>query len=69
MFMPINTSTRISFALVILIIMIIGGIINAFGLFTEKRQNLLNLIFGDIVVDVHYIDEGESREINHGRAY
>ena len=69
MFMPINTSTRISFALVILIIMIIGGIINAFGLFTEKRQNLLNLIFGDIVVDVHYIDEGENREINHGRAY
>ena len=44
-------------------------LVNAYGLFTHKRQNLMNMIFGDLVVDVHYIDEGERDETNHGRSY
>ena len=59
MFIPASTDCNISLAIVILVVMVLGGIINAFGLFTHKRQNLLNLIFNDIVVDVHYLDEGE----------
>lgn len=69
MFMPVVPDSKLSFALVILIILAIAGINNAFGLFTHKRQNLLNLIFGDIVVDVHFVDEDERDETNHGRAY
>ena len=59
MFMPVSTDCNISLAIVILSIVIIGGIANAFSLFTYKRQNLFNLIFNDVVVDVHYLDEGE----------
>lgn len=69
MFMPITPDSRVSFALVILAIMAIFGIINAFGLFTHKRQNLMNMIFDDLVVDVHYLDEGEREETNPGRSY
>ncbi|MBR2381861.1 MAG: hypothetical protein IKA84_05165 [Clostridia bacterium] len=59
MFMPASPDCSISLAILILAVIIIGGIINAFGLFTNKRQNLINLIFNDVVVDTHYIDEGE----------
>ncbi|MBO5714860.1 MAG: hypothetical protein J6S23_00515 [Clostridia bacterium] len=59
MFMPVSTDCNVSLAMVILAVIIIGGIINAFSLFTFRRQNLINLIFNDVVVDVHYIDEGE----------
>lgn len=69
MFVPASPRHSISLALVILIVMIISGISSAFGLFTSKRQNLLNMIFGDIVVDVHYLDEGEQNEKNQGRSY
>ncbi len=69
MFTPISVDSSISLALVILVVTVIGGIINAFGLFTEKRQNLINLIFDDVVVDVHYLDEGERDEKNYGREY
>ena len=60
MFMPVSTDCSISLAMVILTVVIIAGIVNAFSLFTYKRQNLFNLIFNDVVVDVNYIDEGES---------
>ena len=59
MFTPVSTECNISLAMVILAVVILGGIVNAFALFTAKRQNLVNLIFNDVVVDVHYIDEGE----------
>lgn len=59
MFMPVSTECSISLAMMILTVTIIGGIVNAFSLFTYKRQNLFNLIFDDVVVDVNYIDEGE----------
>ncbi len=59
MFVPASTDFSISLAIVILAVIILGGIINAFSLFTNRRQNLINLIFNDIVVDVHYVDEGE----------
>lgn len=59
MFTPVNTECNISLAMVILAVVILGGIVNAFALFTVRRQNLFNLIFNDVVVDVHYIDEGE----------
>lgn len=69
MFMPVALDSGISFALVILIILAVGAIINAFGLFTYKRQTLINLIFNDVVVDVHYLDEGENEGTNQGREY
>lgn len=69
MFMPITPDSKLSLALAVVIIVIISGIVNAVGLFTYKRQNLINLIFGDMVVDVHYIDEGERDETNSGRSY
>lgn len=68
MFMPIDPDSRLSFAMVVLAIAIIGGINNAFGLFTPKKQNLINMIFGDVVVDVNCPDE-DTDEINHGREY
>jgi len=69
MFVPVNTQSSISLALVILAVMAIGGIVNVFSLFTYKRQSLLNLFFRDVVVDVHHVDEGERDETNHGRSY
>ena len=69
MFMPITVGSNISFALVIILILLGGGIVNSFGLFTYKRQNLINLIFNDVVVDVHYLDEGERDENSQGRSY
>ena len=69
MVMPISTASNMSFGLVIVIIMAIGGIVNAFGLFTYKKQNFLNLIFNDLVVDIHCIDEDEPDGRNHGRSY
>ena len=69
MFVPVSTQSNISLALVILAVMAVGGIVNVFCLFTYKRQTLLNLIFSDIVVDVHHADEGERDETNHGRSY
>jgi hypothetical protein len=68
MFMPVTTDGRLSFAMIILSIMLIYGISNAIGLFTQKKQSLLNIIFGEVVVDSHYPDE-ESEPINHGREY
>lgn len=67
MFVPVTTDSKISLSLVILVITVLGGMVNAVGLFTYRRQNLWNLIFGDIVVDVHYADEPD--ETNHGRSY
>lgn len=69
MFLPMKVDCNISLALVILAVTFISGIVNVFGLFTNKRQSLLNLIFNDMVVDVHYLDEGERDDINQGRSY
>ena len=69
MFTPIVSGSKLSFAWVIIILLAIGGVVNGFGLFTHKRQNLINMVFDDVVVDTHYIDEGERDETNHGRSY
>lgn len=69
MFLPVTVDSTISLGVVILVVAIAVGIINAVGLFTNKRQNLLNLIFNDVVVDVHYLDEGERDDNNQGRDY
>lgn len=69
MFVPVTFESKISFALVILIVVVIGLIISAFGLFTYRRQNLLNMIFDDLVVDVHNPCDDEHDEKNHGRSY
>ena len=68
MFMPITPDGRLSFAMVILLIMLVYGISNATGLFTQKKQNLLDLIFGEVIVDSHCPDDGDE-PINHGREY
>ena len=68
MFVPFSPESNISLGWVILLVGIAVGIINAVGLFTGKNQNLINLLFGDIVVDVHYLDEGE-RDAYIGRDY
>ena len=68
MFMPITPDGRLSFAMVILLIMLVYGISNAIGLFTQKKQNLPNMIFGEVIVDSHCPDEVEE-PINHGREY
>lgn len=69
MFLPVTVNSAISLGLVILIVTVIAGIVNAFGLFTSKRQTLINLLFDDVVVDVHYLDEGESDDNKQGRDY
>ena len=68
MFMPINPDSKLSIAIVVLALAIIGGINNAFGLFTPKKQSLINMIFGDVIVDVNCPDEDDG-EKNHGREY
>lgn len=69
MFVPINVGSSISFALIILLIMLVGAVINAVGLFTSKKQNLINLIFNDVVVDVHRLEEEGDGSTNQGREY
>lgn len=69
MFVPVNAQQKLSLAWVIIIVMIISGISSAFGLFTGKKQNLLNIIFRDVVVDTHNLEEEESDEKNQGRSY
>lgn len=69
MFVPVTPDSKISLALVILVITVLGGTANAVGLFTPRRQNLWNLIFRDLVVDARRADEGGRDETNHGRPY
>ncbi len=68
MLMPVTTDGRLSFAMVILLILAVYGINNAVGLFTEKKQSLLNIILGEIVTDSRIPDEGDGAT-NHGREY
>ena len=69
MFVPVTVESRISLALTVLVISVIGGIVNAFGLFTNKRQNLINLIFDDLVLDSSRPYEGEEESVRQGRDY
>ena len=69
MFMPVTVDGGISLGLLALIITLLWVIVNAFGLFTRKRQNLLNLIFNDLVVDPRYPDDDDDGCTNHGRSY
>lgn len=69
MFVPTTVDSKLSLGLVILIITAIVGTVNAFGLFTAKKQTLINLIFRDTVVDTHRIDEGEPVTELQGREY
>ena len=69
MFVPVTVESRISLAITVLVISVIGGIVNAFGLFTNKRQNLINLIFDDLVLDSSRPYEGEEESVRQGRDY
>lgn len=69
MFTPVNPSSSISLGWVVLVILFISGIVNAFCLFTNRKQNLLNLIFNDLVVDVNRPYEDEHISKNQGRSY
>ncbi len=69
MFVPVSVDSGVSFGLIILVISLIGIAVSAVGLFTNNRQNLLNLIFNDFVVDIHLQDDGEVGEVNQGRPY
>ncbi len=69
MLVPVNPDSTISLASIILWISVIFGVVYVFGMFTPNRQNLINLIFGDLVVDVHHIDEGERDGLNQGRSF
>lgn len=66
---PFSINLNISLSLVVLIIFIIGTIVNLIGLFTHYRQNAINLVFGDKVVDIHYLDEGDNDDQYEGRTY
>lgn len=69
MFLPVTLTSEVSLGLIILIATILGAVLNAFGLFTHYRQSLINLIFKDKVVDIHYIDLGDRDEKHEGRPY
>jgi uncharacterized RDD family membrane protein YckC len=69
MLVPVNPDSTVSLATVILWICTIFGVVYIFGMFTPNRQNLINLIFSDLVVDVHHIDEGERDGLNEGRSF
>lgn len=69
MFVPVNPDSRLSLGLVILVITVLGGLANAVGLFTGRRQNLWNLIFGDLVVDTHDTEGDPQEQTGHGRPY
>ena len=69
MFLPIYPNLNLSFGK-ILLILFIGTIVNNIAiLFTHYRQNLINLLFKDRVVDIHYIDEGDNEDKIEGRPY
>lgn len=69
MFLPIYPNSNINFGLVLLITSIIGVVNNVFILFTHYRQNLINILFKDRVVDIHYLDEGDNDDKYEGRSY
>ena len=68
MFMPVTVDGGFSLGHLVLITVLLWGVVNAVGLFTQKRQNLLNLIFNDLVVDPRYPGD-EDGSTNHGRSY
>ena len=57
-----------SLTIILLIIAIVGLVINAFMLFTHYRQNLINMIFRDQVVDLHYLDNGDPDDETEGKS-
>ena len=69
MFLPIYPNSNINFGLVLLITSIIGVVNNVFILFTHYCQNLINILFKDRVVDIHYLDEGDNDDKYEGRSY
>ena len=69
MFVPITLDGNISFAVIVLVIGIIGAVVSAFGLFTAKKQSLINIIFREVIVDAHCVNDSEDEPINQGRDY
>lgn len=69
MFVSMSSTSNISFGIILLIIWIIVIVVNIFGLFTHYRQNLVNILFKEKVVDIHYIDTSEENEKNEGRSF
>ena len=69
MFVPTSVGSKLSLGLVILVITALVGIVTSVGLFTAKKQTLVNLIFCETVVDTHRIDTGKSPTELQGREY
>jgi len=69
MYLPISANLNISFSFILLIICLLGFIINVISLFNNNRQNILNIIFNDIVVDINYIDDDNYNYDYQGRPY
>lgn len=69
MFVPMMSTLNISFGIILLVIWIICIVVNVFGLFSSYRQNLINILFKEKVVDIHYIDNTEENQKNEGRSF
>lgn len=69
MFLPFTLDSKVSLGIIVLICGVLGMLVNIVGLFTHSKQNLLNLIFKDKVVDIHYLDEGDKDDEFEGRPY
>lgn len=69
MFLPFDVEGWLSLGWLILFAAIGGGIINSFGLFTHYRQTVINFLFNDKVVDIHFIDQGDRDDKYEGRSY
>lgn len=52
----------------LLIIAMIGLAVNLFSLFTHYKQNLVNMIFQDRVVDLKYLDLGDIDDESEGKS-
>lgn len=61
--------TKINLGTILMIVILGSLLINVVMLFTHYRKNIINLIFHDKVVDIHYLDEGDNDDQFEGRSY
>ena len=59
---------EVNLMIVLIIITLISLVINAVALFTHYRQNLIDLIFRNLVVDLHYMDMGDPDDEYEGKS-
>ena len=59
---------EVNLMIILLIITLISLAINSVALFTHYRQNLIDLIFRNLVVDLHYMDMGDPDDEYEGKS-